>query len=129
MNTQRIEAALQALLQPTNEDAFVIFEDRATGKFVQFTGSAEEPLLLDLPLQALDTAERQRAQDLFRTFSLPGATAADLYDKPGGTIVGQQVSYQLECGKDCTHAAETAMRIFEVVYGLPSAFDLIVEEN
>ena len=54
MNTQRIEAALQALLQRNNEDAFVIFEDKATGKFVQFAGSAEQPLLLDLPLQALD---------------------------------------------------------------------------
>ena len=47
-NQQEIETALSSLLKRQNEDAFVIFEDSVSKKFVQFAGSSTEPLLLDI---------------------------------------------------------------------------------
>jgi hypothetical protein len=44
---------------------FVVVTDTTTGKFVQFVGSATEPLLLDLPLaQILTPAEIKAATEL-----------------------------------------------------------------
>lgn len=42
---QLIADELSALLERSNEDAFVIFEDAETGKFVQFAGRVGDPLV------------------------------------------------------------------------------------
>ena len=129
MNQNRIKTALRALLNRRNDDAFVIFEERDSGKFVQFAGSADQPLLLDLPSQALSAEEQQRAALLFAQLGSADATSADLYDRPGGQVVGRQISYQLVFGQDCDRAAEVTSRIFKEVYRLPAEFELSVTEN
>ena len=129
MNMERITNALFALLKRDNDDAFVIFEDAASGKFVQFAGSSAQPLLLDLPSQALTAGEQERAHALFSELGSGDATHADLYNKPGGKVVGRQVSYQLDFGQNAERAAEATRRIFSEVYCLPDQFDLGVSEN
>lgn len=53
-----IKAKLTELLrQPEDELRFVVVEDRDSEKFVQFTGSISQPLVLDLPWQTLSEAE------------------------------------------------------------------------
>ena len=51
-----IKAAIARMLDRP-EGAFLIVEDSQSGKYVQFVGSRDEPLILDLPLQALSADE------------------------------------------------------------------------
>src|SRR5262245_41738761 len=58
-----ISSALAALRARTNDDAFVIFEDARSRKFVQFAGGVNHPLLLDLPIVGLHPSEVARAAE------------------------------------------------------------------
>ena len=61
-NTTAIKIALEKLrVQPEDAGAFVVIENLESGKLVQFTGSLDRPLLLDLPSQTLSEAEFYRA--------------------------------------------------------------------
>jgi hypothetical protein len=127
-NHAKIESALVALLNRHNEDAFVIFEEKATGKFVQFAGSSQEDLLLDLPSQTLDRAEMARAITYFLEVGIE-ADVYDVFDRPGATVVGQQCSFQHSFGRDARTAAEIASAVFLRVYRFPVDFDLVITEN
>lgn len=128
MNRAKIRIALEALLRRDNGDAFVIFEEKRTGKFVQFCGSARDDLFLDLPSQTLDQAQSLRADDYFAELGVR-AEEYDMLDGPGGKVVGRQRSFQKKLGRDVETAATIAERIFERVYQFPADFDLIVKEN
>ncbi len=52
--------------------AFVIIEDPSTGKYIQFSGSSEEPLFFDLPQQTLTLEEFEKARNLFSELGYPG---------------------------------------------------------
>ena len=125
---ERIEEALSSLLTRRNEDAFVIFEDRATKKFVQFAGNANQPLFLDIPSQALKNDEIDRAKRLFGQYGVK-LKEWEVYDRPGGSVAGRQSGFQMELGKDTGKAAEVAWRVFTEVYRLQPDFDLSIEEN
>lgn len=122
-NTEQIASALRALLNRSNPDSFVVFEEHASGKFLQFVGSSEEPLLLDLPTVGLTPDERRRATALFRELSGGGQTFSEPDD------ADEFPGYQHESGRDADAAAELAMRVFREVYLLPEAFPMQVEEN
>jgi hypothetical protein len=109
-----IEGGLERLLR-REPGAFVIFEEARAGKFVQFAGSRSEPLLLDLPLQALSPNELPRA---FRLLAAYGALPP-----------GEGEGFNLELGSDVARAAEIARRIFQEVYLLSADFDLKVTED
>ena len=128
MNRERIAAALEALSQRSNDDAFVILLDLRTERFVQFSGGAGRELLLDLPSQTLDRDETLRAAVYFRELGLE-LEDYEVYDRPGGRVVGRQRSFQRELGKDVEAATEMALQIFQRVYLLPREFELVIEEN
>lgn len=125
---EAIRSALRALLERTNRHAFVIFSEARTGKFVQFAGSAQEPLLLDLPEQTLDAEEARRAAELFSELGVT-ERENDLLDRPGGVPVGRQRGYNLDLGRDVERAACLVLAIFSRVYELPADFELEIEEN
>ncbi len=127
-NRREIESALSRLLTRTSDDAFVIFEHEDSGKFVQFAGSASEPLLLDLPRQTLDNAELERATILFRSLGV-SLEEWPLLDKPGGQVAGTQSGFQVELGQDIEKAADLALRIFSEVFRISIDAPLVVEEN
>src|SRR5688572_9095943 len=60
---EELVRALEALVGRTHETAYVLLEDRATEKFVQFGRGPE--LVLDLPLIGLSEVETVRARDAF----------------------------------------------------------------
>src|SRR5262245_54677429 len=93
-NLALIRDALSSLLVRRNEDAFVIIEDRQSGKFVQFAGSACEMLLLDLPSQPMSEPEFYRAVEFFRRRGIIGYDH-DMLDELGGRVVGQQFSFSV----------------------------------
>jgi hypothetical protein len=113
----RVRRALYALLQRDGDDAFVIFEDQRTQKFVQFAGSSSEGLLLDLPLQALTGAERERAAVILCGGTMP--------DDAGGACAAFQVPFH----QDVEAATAATMQVFLNVYGLPLALRMVVTEN
>jgi len=128
-NQARLEVALRKLLQRTNEDAFVIIEEPSSHKFVQFAASVRDPLLLDLPMQALSKEEALRAEKLFTSLGAGGRQESTLYDR-NGKAVGTQVSYQMFLGQDTEAAATVAMRIFREVYRIrPDRGEFTITEN
>lgn len=127
-NHQEIESALSRLLSRTDGNAFVILEHKASGKFVQFAGSKSEPLLLDLPRQALNSAELERAMVLFRGLG-SDLEESPILDRPGGEVIGTQSGFQLKLGQDTKQAADLALRIFAEVFQLPRDSPLSIEEN
>jgi hypothetical protein len=123
-----MRSALAALLRRENDDAQMIFEEKRTRKFVQFTGSAHQDLFLDLPGQALDQAQTQRADSYFQELGVR-VEEYDVFDRPGGRVVGRQRSFQKSLGRDVETAADIAEQIFERVYQFPANFELVVKEN
>jgi hypothetical protein len=110
------------LEQPANVDAFVIFEVAPSGKFVQFCGSASEPLQLDLPAQTLSELEFYRAVAYFKRLGVVGQEY-DIFSEPGGLPVSRQFSFQMSLDS-VDAAADVAMDVFEDVYRFESNWDL-----
>jgi len=126
-NRTRIRDALTALNLRVNVDAFVIVEDQVTRKFVQFAGSSNEPLTLDLPHQTLSELEFYRAVTFFRKLCVEG-NEHQLFDEPGGRVVGKQSSFNMEFAS-VEDAADVTVRIFEEVYLASPNSHLIITEN
>ena len=116
----RIRDALAALLTREPGDAFVIFEDKAAGKFVQFAGSSEEPLLLDLPSQPLSKEEFARAKTFFASH---GVQPKSPYPSGEGPV-----SFNLHF-QSPDEAADTVLAIFQEVYGYSEMPELTITEN
>ncbi|MBX9626160.1 MAG: hypothetical protein K2X82_20345 [Gemmataceae bacterium] len=121
MDRVRILTALHALLQRVNPDAHVIFVDRRTGKFVQFAGSAQDGLFLDLPTQPLDPVEGRRAEEFFRGLGVK-AVEYDLGER-------RQKVFQMHLGRDVETATNLVENVFNIIYILPHALDLVVTER
>lgn len=111
-NEDQIRQALMGLLGRA-EGSFTIFEDTSTGKFVQFAGGASEPLMLDLPKDALEPDEHARAVEFFRPFG-----AAE-----------QKDSFQVAFARDAAHAAGVATRVFAAVLCRPVNFPMRIQED
>jgi hypothetical protein len=124
----RIRAALAALLR-RRSDSFVIFEDKQSGKFVQFAGpDKKERLLLDLPFASLDAEESRRAEEHLPPLGVR-AVEYDFLDRPGGIVVGHTRSFGKDFGRNVEEATRAALEVFDRVYQLPPDFDLVVTEN
>ena len=85
------DALTRLLTRPSG--AFVIIEDPQSGKFVQFAGSKDEPLLLDLPSQTLSPDEMTKAKAVFAEFGYPGPETHLGQEFPGGPRAGEQTSF------------------------------------
>ncbi|HEV3383787.1 MAG TPA: hypothetical protein VG097_03175 [Gemmata sp.] len=117
-HSSRIKSALEALLGRAGQDSFVIFKERKSEKFVQFAGSAQEPLLFDLPSIPLNTGEMERAKAFF----------AKLGVSPG-PLHNEHVTFQLKLNRNVDRASEITLSVFRDVYCFPPSFELDVIEN
>jgi len=125
-----IAQALTRLLQRSNEDAFAIFAESRSQKFVQFAGGASSPLFLDLPSQTLSAQEMERATALFRDLGAGGAEEYEVYtDKTKKKVAGKQISFNLDLGQEVERAAQITLAIFRQVYQFPIYFQLVIAEN
>jgi hypothetical protein len=127
-NQEIIKEALSSLLTRNNDDAFVIIEDEAKNKFVQFAGNSTQDLLLDLPSQTLNEHELERAKLLFKKYDVY-FEKWDVYDEPGGKVSGQQYGFSMNLGDDVDKAAHITISIFTEVYKFPPEFKMNIEEN
>ncbi len=127
-NSERITQELTSLLTRSNKDAFVIFEDKETRKYVQFSGSIREPLLLNLPAVALSSSELDRAKKIFAEYNIK-LEKSPFGKYEGGPVTGYDYQFFMDLGKDINKASKISMRIFNEVYLLPNTFNLGVDAN
>jgi hypothetical protein len=121
-----IATALHRLLaQPEGALPFVIVESVETKKFVQFSGSLGNPLILDLPAQALSEAEFYRAVAFFRSRGAVGKEY-DLLDA-SGRPVAEQFTFQLPM-KSAAEAANVTLSLFAEVYHRPGCSLAIISD-
>lgn len=110
---ETIRQTLQQLKAGETPEDFVIFEDRISGKFVQFT----DAVLLDLPVNADDTVAIMRAEILFRNVGLP-------YTQ---TNMDTFMTFDMHFGNDIDAATEFALTLFREFHNLPERFDLMIK--
>ena len=125
-NAALIRHALCSLLGKPCETAPAVAIEHDSGKFVQFFGSAAEPLVLDLPGLAMSEAEFYKAVAYFKKHGVAG-TERGTFDEKG------QPTYPLfsfnMTFRSVDIATEVALEIFEQVYNLPRNVELAVETN
>src|SRR5438128_661519 len=115
MNHQAALAeALRSLLQRSKSSAFVIFEDKATKRFVQFALKKKHGLLLDLPGVALDAGEMDRATQYFERYGIQPQE------------YGPEKIFRVPFGEDVTKATKVTLEIFEQVYRLAGEWELTI---
>ncbi len=117
-NRSRILTALERLMRDEDDGAFVIFEEKATRKFVQFAGSAHEELLLDLPFATLDENEITRAISYFETMGVRDEDPYEPVASDEDSIRRQRV-FQMTLGRDVETATNIVMQVFQRVLPFP----------
>ncbi len=107
-----VAQGLRRLVEEGNlQGSFAIFEDRTTGKFVQFA-LVGNSLICDIPLVQLSGTERAR----LHAIAGPAATDSPKAEAP---------SFQFVFGaKDTRAAAEFADRVFVEVFNIPTDADI-----
>lgn len=123
-NEEAVQSALENLLHRSEIGAFVMFVDSHTGNIIQFLGSKERELILDLPTADLSEEERQRAVELFAAEGIDHAEVDDAKNQAGA-----EDAFSVNLGRDPKRAAALALRIFADVYGSSSDFTLKIEGN
>ena len=114
MNRKRhIREALERLCARAEEDAFLIVTLAGSDYFLQFAGGLGRPLLFDLPYQALDPAQTERARILFSDYEMEEG----------------QFAFNCRLGDDLEAGADLAWRVFTEVYGADPHAELEFEES
>ena len=128
LDWKRIANALSALMQRSNDDNFVIFFDRETQKFVQFTYSEKGGIFLDLPEQPLDGPAMVRATAYFMQYDISPETYEVYTDLTKTVPAGMHTSFNMDLRRDVQRATRIVFDVFEEIYLLPD-FELIIKEN
>jgi len=72
----------------------------------------------------------QRAIALFSSFGAVGPDIHSTYtDTTSKIVASQQVSFNLDLGKDVQLAAHIVLTVFQQVYRCPTDFQLVIAEN
>ncbi|MDD3148716.1 MAG: hypothetical protein PHD82_15585 [Candidatus Riflebacteria bacterium] len=122
---ERIKTAIEMILQNKGEDWFIIIEEPEKEKFVQFTFDEGSGLYFDLPFQALDKSELERARKVLAEFSIfPGQ--ADAYETHAEEKSGIQESFNHHVGQDLDLAVKISCRVFVDVFGYDESVSLNV---
>jgi len=123
-NSHALQHALQALLKKAGEGWFLIIEDVASGKFVQYAWGVESGLVFDLPVQALDPDELDLASTLLAEFNIQLASWP-IFDAQG-EVLYQQTGFSKNLGRDVVAAVRLAEVVLYEIYQLNRAADLSI---
>lgn len=114
-NEEAIANALENLLNRSESEAFLIFVDARSGNVVQFIGSKEGPLFLDLPFASLEEEEIERARAYV--------------EKNGFSDAEGEEGFSIGLGRDVEAGTKLALGVFQHVYRADPDFSLKIEEN
>jgi hypothetical protein len=121
------DALIRLLTRPSG--AFLIIEEPQSGKFIQFAGSRDELLLLDLPSQTLSPDEMMKARAVFAELGYPGPETYQTQEYPGGPPTGEQTSFNVNFGTDIYKAVELTVAVLQRVYSLDENAPLQLTEE
>ncbi len=127
-NAKLIDKALTHLLKRPY-GAYVLIEEPATGKFMQFSGSITEPLFFDLPQQTLNMDEFEKARSLFAEMGYQGPESFAIYETSGGRPTEIQTSFNHFFGDDIVKARELAIAVLHTVFGFEHTVTLLLTEK
>lgn len=119
-----IQHALTKLINRVNPDAFIYVTDEKTKKYFQFTGSAADPIILDVPIENLASSEFHLAELLFR--KMGGAVPPASFVKHP---TGKKVSFRLDLEHDVSKATQVSLDMIRRVFRRPPDSTLIIEER
>lgn len=122
-----IRRRLAALQKRTNDDAFLVIEDRMTKKFVQFGGGGGGDCWVDVPSQTISEAEYPRAISQFRKYDTAGEMRLDL-DRLGPARPRKEFQLNLTI-PSLDRAAQFVVEFFRAVYLVEGELRLGYEEN
>lgn len=123
-----VRASLERLLSRPR-GAFTIIEETMSGKFVQFAGSKEEPLLLDLPSPTLSSKEMEKAKSVFAELGYSGPETHQTQEYPGGPTAGEVTTFMVKFDQDVDKATELVLAILHRVYGFDENAKLKFKEE
>ncbi len=127
MNLSNIERdinqAVDELVRKEGDGWFMIIEDPRTRKYIQFVWGTTEGFIFDLPSQALDQIELQRAKEVLSNYDIVLETWA-VYDRPNGTVVGEQSGFNKDIGDAPELAKKIALDVFIEIYRVDPKTDL-----
>jgi hypothetical protein len=122
--------AMAASILGESYNPFVVFNDRMSGRFVQFAGDQSQPLVLDFPLQSLSTDEQRRAASLFAKLGVNEPTETQLYSYPSGEPSSVIRSYQINFVEEIEAAVSATLDLFTFVFQIPEdSLDLEMDEE
>jgi hypothetical protein len=123
-----IKRALSSLLgKPRGGDNRFVIIQHYSGKFVQYSGSAADPLLLDLPWDSLTEAELYNAAEYFKK---PGGFSLEWeYHDVEGKPTGPGRSFNM-LFRSVDRATGVALEVFfGAVFNLPTNVELAIEKG
>lgn len=116
LTKERIMFEIGFMLTKHADDAFVIFTEPKSGKFVQFAGNKNEALLFDLPSGQLSEAEFKRATELLAAYDIHPDAAQTYTDQNKMTINGIHHSFTKSLGNNIELATDLTLRIMTEVF-------------
>lgn len=105
-------------LRRTEHGSFAVFQLRDCPDVgVQFAGSADEPLLFDMPVQVMSSIQIMRMTRLARFFQVSTPDFEAMMSAPGAERV---MSFQRDYDNDAATAARLVGAVFSQVFECPS---------
>ena len=116
VNSKKLEirTAITKLMTRNNEDAFVMFHDASSKKYIQFSGGQSSPIVMDLPFISLSSGEFLRARVVLSNYPLE---------------IDESPAFKIDCGKKVDLAIELCLRVFQYVQNLEPDFSILITEN
>lgn len=125
---ENIQYALNALLQRTNHDAFVIITEITSGKFVQFTTDGRQ-LFFDLPTQQFNRNQLDQVTSLLTSYEIFSETHS-LYDSnTSSRRTGEITVFAKNLESNVELALEVIERLITEIYAPDKNIKLDIEEN
>ncbi|MCW9049280.1 MAG: hypothetical protein OQK50_02995 [Deltaproteobacteria bacterium] len=128
-NEKKLSETLTRLLQKPR-GSHIIIEEPSSGKYLQVSGSIMEPIVFDLPCQALTLDEYDRAHRLFTTSGYDGPETFAIYESYTGRPSGTQTSFLLTWGREnITQLQQLILLVFSQVYRVDTRVVLNIVEQ
>lgn len=128
-NKNQISSALISLTKNTGSDAFVIIEELGSGKFVQFSGNANEELYFSMPVSQLSKSELAKAKSLLKQYDINVENIEFFTDDSANTPAGSLNEFAKKIDHDVEKGVTLVSEVMTKVFGFKGDVKLLITEN
>lgn len=126
MLNNNIDNAIDELVSKQGDGWFIVMEDPESKNYVQFAWGESEGLYFDLPVQSLNDDEQNRAKKTLMAYDIE-LEVWPLYDRPGGSIVGERGGFSKNIGENVALAKSLALDVFINIYEISPSTKLVID--